>query len=154
MKINSRGFTLVELLVTIAIIAILGSTILVSLRSAREKAKDVKVMSGIKQIKTTIESGYNGITYPDLTNDATKIYGGLVSDGNPGTSTLNVILGDIVSQGSDIFIVNDPAVEGESVLGYAVYGRLISTTTRYFCIDSRGGTNESAPYSSTATCPQ
>ncbi|MDO8575527.1 MAG: type II secretion system protein, partial [bacterium] len=37
---NNNGFTLVELLITIAIIGILSSVTMVSLSSARDKAKD------------------------------------------------------------------------------------------------------------------
>jgi prepilin-type N-terminal cleavage/methylation domain-containing protein len=149
-----KGFTLIELLVVIAIIGILASTVLVSLNSARGKAQDVKVISGVKQIKTIIESNYTGVTYPDLTNDATKIFGGLVADANPGTTTLNVLLGDIASLGSTINIVNSPATEGEAVLDYAIYGQLVSTTTQWFCIDSKGTTNQATSDPTQAICPQ
>lgn len=154
MKKNNQGFTLIELLVVIAIIGILAGTILVSVNSARGKANDVKIISGVKQLKTIIESNYTGVAYPDLTNDNTKIFGGLVADGNPGTSTINTLLGDIGALGGSITIVNDPAVEGEAVLDYAIYGQLVSTTTQYFCIDSKGTTNQETTSNTTATCPQ
>jgi len=152
MKIKNKGFTLIELLVVIAIIGILASVVLVSVNGARSKAKDVKVISGTKQIKTVIESNYSGVSYPDLTNDS-PILGGLVADGNPGTSTITVLLGDIATQGSSINIVNDPTDLGSPVLGYAIYGQLISTSTQYFCIDSTGKTNQYALTHDTSVCP-
>jgi prepilin-type N-terminal cleavage/methylation domain-containing protein len=152
MKIKNKGFTLIELLVVIAVIGILAGIVLVSVRFARGKAQDVKVTSSAKQIKTIIESNYSGVSYPDLTNDS-PLFGGLVADGNPGTSTINVLLGDILSQGSVVNIVNEPSGAGLPVLGYAIYGQLVSSSTQYFCIDSTGKTNLTAPTNNTAVCP-
>lgn len=53
---SKRGFTLIELLIVIAIIGVLASAILVSLANAKEKSRDAKRKSDLKQIALAIES--------------------------------------------------------------------------------------------------
>ena len=53
------GFTLIELLVVITIIGLLASIVLVSLSTARKKARDVKRLSDIKQIQLALEMYYD-----------------------------------------------------------------------------------------------
>jgi prepilin-type N-terminal cleavage/methylation domain-containing protein len=64
MKTN-RGFTLIELLVVIAIIGILSSVVLASLNTARQKSRDARRISDIKQLQLALELYFddNGI-YP------------------------------------------------------------------------------------------
>jgi prepilin-type N-terminal cleavage/methylation domain-containing protein len=74
---NLGGFTLVELLVVIAIIGLLSSIVLVSLGGARQKARDAKGQSELRQIITAFELKYNENTvYPDLPDTATAIASG------------------------------------------------------------------------------
>ena len=52
------GFTLIELLVVIAIIGLLSTLAVVALNNAREKSRDAKRVSDIKQIQTALELYY------------------------------------------------------------------------------------------------
>jgi prepilin-type N-terminal cleavage/methylation domain-containing protein/prepilin-type processing-associated H-X9-DG protein len=49
-RISWRCFTLIELLITIAIISLLASMLAPSLKSARDRAKDIKCVSNLRQI--------------------------------------------------------------------------------------------------------
>ena len=66
-----KGFTLTELLVAIAIIGILSAMVLTSMSSVRERAKDGRRISDLKQIQLALELYYDvNTSYP------TNIYSG------------------------------------------------------------------------------
>jgi len=52
---KQESFTLIELLVVIAIIGLLASIVLVGLKGAREKARNARKMTELKQLQTVIE---------------------------------------------------------------------------------------------------
>ena len=65
---KSKGFTLIELLVVIAIIGILATIVLVSLNSARQKARDVRRIGDLRQVALALEMSYDdNATYPSVT---------------------------------------------------------------------------------------
>lgn len=65
-KSDRRGFTLIELLVVIAIIGVLASIVLVSLNTARAKARDARRISDLRQLQLALEiyADQNAGKYP------------------------------------------------------------------------------------------
>lgn len=74
-----KGFTLIELLVVIAIIGILSAVVLTSLNSSRDKARDAKAVSDVKQVALAFELSRNQTTglFPTSTTPATATLTGL-----------------------------------------------------------------------------
>jgi prepilin-type N-terminal cleavage/methylation domain-containing protein len=65
---NKKGFTLIEMLIVVAIIAILSGLILTGLNKARMQSRDARRMADIKNIQAQLEVFYNANNrYPSLT---------------------------------------------------------------------------------------
>jgi prepilin-type N-terminal cleavage/methylation domain-containing protein len=65
-----KGFTLIELMVVISIIALLSSVVLASVKSARDRADNTKIASEMKSLQTALElyKAQFGI-YPNIAVD-------------------------------------------------------------------------------------
>lgn len=73
--ISKAGFTLIELLVVIGIIGVLATISVASLNSARQKARDARRLTDLKQIQASLISYFNDNNhYPD-SSDVSVILG-------------------------------------------------------------------------------
>ncbi len=138
---KNKGFTLVELLIVIAIIGILSSVVISSLGQTRKNADDAKVQSQLSSIRESAELYYisNG-NYGASTFSCT---GGMFSDTSSGMSALTNVANYPTGT---ILICNSGAT------GWAVQGSLASSTT-YWCVDKAGSSKEkSTSIASTTTC--
>ena len=147
MKRYTKGFTLIELLVVIAIIGILASVVLVSLQSARKKGNDARVISSVNQIRTALETEYNGSTYASLSNAGAPA---ALAERPLFSANIETLIADILTQqasggltaayglNSSVVITKDVTVKPGK--GYAIYAKLPSDANKVFCIDGLGKT--------------
>ncbi|MFZ1242583.1 MAG: prepilin-type N-terminal cleavage/methylation domain-containing protein [Candidatus Saccharimonas sp.] len=71
---NNHGFTIVELLIVIVVIAILAAISIVAYNGIQDRAKNIRVQSDIKQVATLIEMYYTQEgTYPS-TGSLSNVY--------------------------------------------------------------------------------
>ncbi|KKU91681.1 MAG: Prepilin-type N-cleavage/methylation domain protein [Candidatus Jorgensenbacteria bacterium GW2011_GWA1_48_11] len=131
MRNNRKGFTLIEMLVVIAVIGILSAAVLTALGPSRAKAKDTRIISGLNQVRALAETLYDGdydavvVTQTDIAKVATDI------TNNQGTLTINV---------------------ATDKLSYAAYSNLVSGG--FYCVDSAGtAKTEAATPGIGAVCP-
>jgi general secretion pathway protein G len=84
---KQKGFTLIELLVVIAIIGLLSTLAVVALNNARQKSRDAKRISDVKQIQTALELYYNDENgYP-----ASVSSGGAITGATSGVTYMNIV---------------------------------------------------------------
>ena len=102
---SKSGFTLIELLVVIAIIGILSAVVLTSLNSSRDRARDARSISNVKQVALAYELSRNQTT------------GNFPSGSSPTLTGLSPIPSGVV-------IVSNGSNNG----AFCVYATLINTT--------------------------
>jgi prepilin-type N-terminal cleavage/methylation domain-containing protein len=72
-QLNNKGFTLVELLVVVAIIALLSTFAIVALGSARARTRDVKRFATVREIGNALEMYFNENNSYPIVPDANGI---------------------------------------------------------------------------------
>ncbi|MDP3093948.1 MAG: type II secretion system protein [bacterium] len=135
---SGAGFTLVELLVVIAVIGLLASIVLVSMGSAREKARDARRQADIRQIGTAMELYYsdNSEKYLSATGGANTV----TAIPNPCSATL-CYLPDVPNDPQDTAATRQYTWVANSadLQKYCVYVKLEApTASTYVCSSQRG----------------
>lgn len=89
MQTNQEGFTLIEVLVVVAVIGLLSSAILVGLGDVRKDARDTRRVSDIRQIQNSLEIYYSQHQFYPA--DIYKDLPGTPSDPLPQPTTGNIL---------------------------------------------------------------
>lgn len=69
MKISQKGFTLIEILIVVGIVALVGIFSIVAVNSARSKQRDATRLSNVRQVQSALEDYFNETNkYPEGDN--------------------------------------------------------------------------------------
>ena len=112
-SLSSKGFTLVELLVVIGIIALLASYVFVQLESTRTRGRDAERERGMKSLQNALAIYVNSYAKYPPSNQNLFPYGPSTLTGSDPISL------DLINSGTTPSIPKDPLSTGSYVFTYS-----------------------------------
>lgn len=141
---KNKGFTLIEMLVVVAIIGILSSVLLTALGPAKLKAKDTRIVQEIGQARAIIEGMWDG-DYDEVPNIPPQ-----PNDIVP--PSLQELVTDIDIQGGTLFVRKNS--DSSAYVIYSELNVMVEERTNYICMDSIGRTKFTTVVPTSDSCPQ
>lgn len=139
MKKTKKAFTLIELLIVIAIIGILATVILVSLNAAREKAQDAQIKSDMTSLSQALEivkidRTLTPVGWSDIVKDATSGENNIARWLDGGEDVNHVPVGNPLVAKLPVHPIKGQTFRIKIISGngYALLAQL-NTTKSYFC---------------------
>ena len=133
-KKSNRGFTLIDLLVVIAIIGILSSVVLASLNTARSKGSDAAIKADLNNIRAQAE------LYYDNSSNSYGTFASAACDASPAAvfndQNVKQALAHAISQSGQSGTSASNCVSNNTSWAAAV--TLKSANTTAWCVDSTG----------------
>ncbi len=133
-RINKRGFTLLEMIVVVTIIALIGIFIFIVVENARNRTRDAVIISSLEQIQAIAETVYN----PE---DGYKELYKMTREDNldPKIEQIFSKVGEMAGRG---FTINFTHEKGGDFAGdyseYCAYVKLVRDENEFYCIDYLG----------------
>jgi len=135
----SAGFTLIELLVVIAIIGLLATIVMVSLNSARGKARDSRSLADFRQIYSAMALYYEDASAYYATGDVDCNAAGEGTAISAGVSIGDYIAVVPQSNGTEVYSwCNGGATGIQDTQKFCIYVQSAVNTSNYFYVSEKG----------------
>lgn len=136
-NIYSDGFTLIELLVVIAVIGIMSSMVLVSLGPVRDKARDARRQSDLRQINLAMEMCFDDNSCETASNGGSERYFQTI-EGADTVAQIGRYLNPVPEDPSGAALGYVWTANDASAQYYCVYAALQGEVNTYVCSSNKG----------------